>query len=121
MRSNARALRRTLKPSTMRMWTMSRRRRHTRNNSRPWHHSRLVVPAAKNYFVPLSWVPPFGPDTYYQAGPVKDLSKDEDDLGYEPMESKLTEEEAIQRAMAASEAEERAKWIGLEETIQRSQ
>jgi hypothetical protein len=34
------------------------------------------------------------------------------------MESELTEEEVIQRAMAASEAEERAKWIGLEEAIQ---
>jgi hypothetical protein len=37
------------------------------------------------------------------------------------MESELTEEEVIQHAMVASEAEERAKWIGLEEVIQRSQ
>jgi hypothetical protein len=36
------------------------------------------------------------------------------------MEADLTKEEAILRAMLLSEAEERAKWIGLEEAIQSS-
>jgi hypothetical protein len=65
-------------------------------------------------------VPPFGLETYYQARLIKIPSEDEDDLDYEPMEAKLTEEESIQCAMDASEAEERAKWISLEEDIQRS-
>jgi hypothetical protein len=53
-------------------------------------------------------------------GPIEDPPEDEDDLNYEPMEVVLTEEEAIQRAMVVSEAEECVKWIGLKEAIQRS-
>jgi hypothetical protein len=35
-------------------------------------------------------------------------------------DAELTKEEALERVMATFEAEERAKWIGLEEAIQRS-
>jgi hypothetical protein len=52
-------------------------------------------------------------------GPIEDLPEDDDDLDYKPMEAKLMEGEALARAMAVTEAEERAKW--QEEAIQRSQ
>jgi hypothetical protein len=54
------------------------------------------------------------PEAYYQA--VK-----EDDDGYESMEDNLTKVEDIRHAILVSEAEERDKWIGLEEAIQLSQ
>jgi hypothetical protein len=49
---------------------------------------------------------------------AQDPSED-DDLDCEP--AKLTEEVALARAMAISEAEECVKWEGLEEAIRRSQ
>jgi non-canonical (house-cleaning) NTP pyrophosphatase len=66
-------------------------------------------------------VPEFSPEVYVQ-GAVVDPPED-DDADYEPMEEEpeRTEEEALARAMAISEAEERARWIGLEAAIQASQ
>jgi non-canonical (house-cleaning) NTP pyrophosphatase len=66
-------------------------------------------------------VPEFSPEVYVQ-GAVVDPPED-DDADYEPMEEEpeQTEEEALARAMAISEAEERARWIGLEAAIQASQ
>jgi hypothetical protein len=60
------------------------------------------------------------PEAYYQAVKEEDPSEEDDD-GYESMEDNLTKVEDIRHAILVSEAEERDKWIGLEEAIQLSQ
>jgi hypothetical protein len=59
----------------------------------------------------LPWTLLVAPEAYYLEGALEDPPDNDDDLDYEPMEVGIKGEEAIQRDMAVSKAEESAKWI----------